>query len=169
MTMDLVGSWIAENYHRWGATRPDRVARIDACEAETGCTRHYVTKRICLFERTGRIPAAPGAYAPAAAPTPAPEGNMNLPQTPGAIDEEALRGEIDVHFKARRFLEGIPAGQFYRLDDAAFAAGVSKVIAGTVFGDARYAEYRGQAVANRVIYFGHPLKIAAMKQEGILR
>lgn len=169
MTMDLVGSWIAENYHRWGATRPDRVARIDACEAETGCTRHYVTKKICLFERTGRIPAAPGTYAPAAAPTPAPEGNMNLPQTPGAIDEEALRGEIDVHYKARRFLEGIPSGQFYRLDDAAVAAGLPKSVSRAVFGDARYADYRGIAVANQQTFLGHPLRIAAMKQEGILR
>ena len=94
---------------------------------------------------------------------------MNLPQTPGAIDEEALRGEIDVHFKARRFLEGIPAGQFYRLDDAAVAAGVPKAAARQVFGDARYAAYRGQAVANGVQYLGHPDRIAAMKQEAILR
>jgi len=88
---------------------------------------------------------------------------------PGVINEDALRGEIDVHYKARRFLDSIKPGEFYRLDDAAIAAGISKTICRQVFGDPRYATYRGQAVANQQTFLGHPDRIAAMKQEAILR
>ena len=133
----------------------DRQARIDACVDATGTTRHYASSRIRDLEAAGKIPVG--------APTPAPS------PAPGAISEDMLRSEIDVHFKARRFLEAIQPGEFYRLDDAAVAAGVPKAAARQVFGDARYAAYRGQAVANGVHYLGHPDHIAAMKQEAILR
>lgn len=166
---DSAGDWIRENYGRWGHSPADRIARLDAAEAETGCRRHYIGRRIREAEQAGEVgdfglPAAP--YIP-----PANNTNMEAAMTaaPGAISEEALRGEIDVHFKARRFLEAIKPGEFYRLDDAAVAAGVPKAAARQVFGDARYAAYRGQAVANGVHFLGHPDRIAAMKQEAILR
>jgi len=153
--IDTVGDWVRANYHRWGNMPRDRQARIDACVDATGTTRHYASSRIRDLEAAGKIPVG--------APTPAPS------PAPGAISEDMLRSEIDVHFKARRFLEAIKPGEFYRLDDAAVAAGVPKAAARQVFGDARYAAYRGQAVANGVHYLGHPDHIAAMKQEAILR
>jgi hypothetical protein len=164
---DIIGDWIRANYHRWGNTPAERVARLDACEAETGGTRHHISGRICRLERTGDIPA-PGIIPQAPAPhNPSMEAAMTA--APGVIDEDALRGEIDVHFKARRFLESIPSGKFYRIDDAAVAAGIPRTVSRAVFADARYAAYRGQAVANQQTYLGHPERIAAMKQEAILR
>ncbi|HOF67745.1 MAG TPA: hypothetical protein PLX54_10165 [Candidatus Fermentibacter daniensis] len=166
--IDTVGDWVRANYHRWGSMPRDRQARIDACVDATGTTRHYASSRIRALEAAGKIPVG----APTPAPSPATNNpNMEAAMTaaPGAISEDMLRSEIDVHFKARRFLEAIKPGEFYRLDDAAVAAGVPKAAARQVFGDARYAAYRGQAVANGVHYLGHPDHIAAMKQEAILR
>ena len=86
-----------------------------------------------------------------------------------ALSEEALRARIDVHFKARAFLEGIQSGQFYALDDAAVASGLPRSQARPVFLADRYAQYRGQALADQRVYIGHPERIAAMKREGIMR
>jgi hypothetical protein len=162
--IDTVGDWVRANYHRWGSMPRDRQARIDACVDATGTTRHYASSRIRDLEATGKIPVG--------APTPV-TNNTSMEATmtaaPGALSEEALRGEIDVHFKALRFLQSIPPGEFYRLDDAAIAAGIPRTVSRAVFGDPRYATYRGQAVANQQTYLGHPERIAAMKQEAILR
>jgi hypothetical protein len=162
--IDTVGDWVRANYHRWGSMPRDRQARIDACVDATGTTRHYASSRIRDLEATGKIPVG--------APTPV-TNNTSMEATmtaaPGALSEEALRGEIDVHFKALRFLQSIPPGEFYRLDDAAIAAGIPRTVSRAVFGDPRYATYRGQAVANQQTYIGHPERIAAMKAEAILR
>ena len=165
---DIIGDWIRANYHRWGNTPAERVARLEACQSDTGATRHYISQRVCRLERAGDIPA-PGSTPPAPASTPNPSMEAAMTAAPGTIDEDTLRGEIDVHFKARRFLESIPSGKFYRIDDAAVAAGIPRTVSRAVFADARYAAYRGQAVANQQTYLGHPDRIAAMKQEAILR
>jgi hypothetical protein len=108
----------------------------------------------------GEIPTEPAADSTPPAPV--------LPVSHG-LTEEALRGEIDLHFRARRFLEGIPRGLFYSLDDPEVTAIIPKSSARQVFGDKRYDAFRGVAFANQRMYLGHPERIAAMRQEGILR
>lgn len=167
--IDIIGDWIRANYHRWGNTPAERVARLAACEADTGATRHYISQRVCRLERAGDIPA-PGYVAPAPAPAPL-NPNMEAAMTAaGTIDEETLRSQIDVHFKAKRLLESIQPGQFYdTLDKAALDAGISKSIARDVFLDPRYADYVGRAIADQRTIIGHPARIAAMKAERLLR
>jgi hypothetical protein len=164
---DIIGDWIRANYHRWGNTPAERVARLAACQDDTGATRHYISQRICRMERAGDIPA-PGSIPQAPAPhNPSMEAAMTAA---GMIDEETLRSQIDVHYKAKRLLESIQPGQFYdTLDKAAVDAGISRSIAREVFLDARYADYVGRAIADQRTIIGHPTRIAAMKAERLLR
>ena len=140
--------------------------------AERGTTSKFASAVMRQLEQAGELDLS-GYYYGVQASTVAPTVNTNaedaMSALPGVINEESLRGEIDVHFKARRFLDTIQPGEFYRIDDAAVAAGVPKTAARAVFSDARYAANRGQAVANQQIYLGHPERIEAMKREGILR
>ena len=164
-----VQSWIMAHYHDYRDTAGGRADRITDCAEACQTSRHYASKAICGMEREGRISAAVPPAAPAPALAPATEGSPMPSTAPAAITEEALRARIDVHFMARQFLDSIPAGMFYGLDDAAAECGIARDTARAVFQDARYEAYRGQAVADRRTYLGHPDRIAAMKQERILR
>lgn len=188
-TPDVTGTWLRA--HRSEATT--RADLRDACCAATGKARHYVQGRIAEMMRDGRLAYLPPDYVdcrPRGTLAPEPTGKAAAdamrsaleregaatpcphpaPIGPGsALTEDALRGKIDVYYKARLFLEGVKEGLFYRLDDAAVAAGVPKGSASQVFGDPRFEAYRGQAVADQRTYIGHPARIAALKQEGILR
>lgn len=139
--------------------------------SERGTTSKFASATMRQLEQAGELD--PSGYYYGATPAVVPPVNANteasMVAAPGVINEESLRGEIDVHFKARRFLDTIQPGEFYRLDDAALAAGVPKSAARAVFSDPRYAAYRGAAVANQQTFLGHPDRIDAMKKEGILR
>jgi hypothetical protein len=169
--VDIVRDWLLEHAGEY-RTRP---TLRDACAAATGRRDKYVQGRISAMMTAGDIPWLPvdmargGAPAEAAPDMGAP-ADLRAVITPAqALAEEALRAKIDVHFKARAFLENIQPGQFYALDDAAVAAGLPRSQARPVFMADRYAQYRGQALADQRIYIGHPERIAAMKREGIMR
>lgn len=167
--VDIVRDWLLEHAGEY-RTRP---ALRDACAAATGRRDKYVQGRISALMTAGDIPWLPvdmargGAPAEVAPDMGAPAAIIQGPAQ--ALSEEALRAKIDVHFKARAFLEGIQPGQFYALDDAAVAAGLPRSQARPVFMADRYAQYRGQALADQRFYIGHPERIAAMKREGIMR
>lgn len=187
-TPDVTGAWLREHASE-AVTRSDL---RDRCCAALGKGRHYVQGRIAEMMRHGDLPYMPPDIVCAGPPLRLPpdriEGAVALADSaPGGrvpiaahiappmpisgmvLTEEALRGKIDIFYKARRFLEGVKEGLFYRIDDAAVAAGVPKGSAAQIFGDPRFEAYRGQAVADQRIYIGHPARIAALKQEGILR
>lgn len=183
MQYSILDRWMTEHQPDY----PDRRSLHHAAAEACGSTRKYANERLRQLERTGQLPAEGYAEGIGHTPegqimaammehgltcrvveTPAP-GQVVIASRSTSLDEAALRGEIDAHFKARRFLESIPSGQFYRIDDAAVAAGIPKTGARALFFDARYDAYRGQAFATQVTYLGHPDRIAAMKLEGIMR
>lgn len=166
---DIVGDWLLEHAGEY-RTRP---TLRDACAVATGRRDKYVQGRISALMTAGDIPWLPVDMARGGAPAEAAPGmgaSAAIIQGPAqALSEEALRAKIDVHFKARAFLENIQPGQFYALDDAAVAAGLPRSQARPVFMADRYSQYRGQALADQRVYIGHPERIAAMKREGIMR
>lgn len=172
--IDHVGDWLRTHSGEFDT----RGAMRDACADATGSTPKYTQGRISAMMRREELPwippdmsRAPGERVHALAPDPAPARPLDMPAAgpTAALSETALRAEIDVHFKARAFLENIPKGDFYPLEDAAIAAGIPRSQARQVFGDTRYTTYRGQAISNNRTYVGHPERIAAMKQERIMR
>jgi len=172
--VDHVGNWLRENAGKYGSRRAMR----DACASELGREPSYVQKRVSRMMTAGEIAWQPVDVTCGGGPEHTPDmgGGMgataDIPPmlTPAqALSEEALRAKIDVHFKALAFLENIQPGQFYALDDAAVAAGLPRSQARPVFMADRYAQYRGQALADQRVYIGHPERIAAMKREGIMR
>ncbi len=162
-----VYDWVMAHYHDYDATPAGRNARIAACVTACRTTRKYASTVICRLEREGLLTPLYAAATPTAPATPTPAAPESTP--PVGISEEALRARIDVHYMARRFLDGIPAGMFYGLDEAAAECGLARDTARAVFMDPRYESYRGQAIADRRTYLGHPDRIAAMKQERIMR
>jgi len=171
--VDHVGNWLRENAGKYGSRRAMR----DACASELGREPSYVQKRVSRMMTAGEIAWQPVDVTCGGGPEHTPDmgGGMgataDIPATVNpspALSEASLRAEIDVHFKARAFLESIQPGQFYPLEDAAIAAGIPRSQARQVFIDARYAAYRGRAISNNRTYLGHPDRIAAMKQERIM-
>lgn len=167
--VDHVGNWLRENAGKYGSRRAMR----DACASELGREPSYVQKRVSRMMTAGEIAWQPVDVTCGGGPEHTPD-MRDVPAAPPvpppsqALSEASLRAEIDVHFKARAFLEGIAPGQFYPLEDAAIAAGIPRSQARQVFIDARYAAYRGRALSNNRTYLGHPDRIAAMKQERIM-
>lgn len=176
----VVADWLHAHSTEYTSRRQMR----DACAVATGRSVSHCQTCISAMMTAGKLPWLPpetnttlaAGYTDAPAHATAPQAvhadmlPVAAPGMPGApLTEDALRSRIDVHHKARRFLESIEPGTFYRLDDAAVAAGIPRGNASAVFGDPRYEAYRGQAAADQRVYIGHPSRIAALKQERILR
>ena len=164
-----VAEWMIDHQSEYWNRDELRAAAVDV----RGTTAKFASAQIRQLEIDGDLRPegyrhpVPGDLPVESAPGSTPPSPV-LPAAHG-MTEDALRGEIDLHFRARRFLEGIPAGLFYALDDAAIEAAIPKASARQIFGDKRYDAFRGVAFANSRMYLGHPERIAAMRLEGILR